>query len=203
MLMTHSGFERLEQHTKHLNGGRPTHNVESQELIDQLAALPPPKLRTTSDASSTFYSDVPSPVFTGTPNSGCTSPSLGGSQVTSPVSPMCLSPFESQILQVQKRDRSRERSFSTPRESHDAYYAAELSHLRTEAMTRLRHTAIKVGSDLNEAKRVNALSANVAKEFEEWLFTKKNIISQLNDKCRGMSNAIGLSPSGMGWTYAA
>lgn len=199
-LTTCTGFERLEKHTEHLEGGRPPHKLQEDELIGQLTALPPPKLRTTSDASSTFYSDAPSPVFTDTPNSGYTSPSLVGSQVTSPVSPICLSPFDSQLLE--KRDRTHERSFSTPREPHDAYYAAELSHLRTEALTRLRHAALKVGQEWSEAKRTNLLSPVDVKDFEDWLSKKKSIISHLNDKGKRMSLAIGLSSSGMGWTYA-
>jgi hypothetical protein len=198
--MTRLGFERLEKHADDLEGGRPTHKLQEDELIVQLTALPPPKLRTTSDASSAFYSDVPSPVFTDTPNSGCTSPSLAGSLVTSPISPICLSPFDSQVLE--KRERSRERSFSTPREPHDAYYAAELSHLRTEALTRLRHAALKVGQEWSEAKRTNPLSSADVKDFEDWLSKKKSIISHLNDKGKRMSLAIGLSASGMGWTYA-
>ena len=198
--MTYPGFERLEKHTEQLDGDRANNKLQGDELMDQLTALTPPKLRTTSDASSTFYSEVPSPVFTDTPNSGCTSPSLAGSLVTSPISPICLSPFDSQMFR--KRDRSGERSFSTPREPHHAYYAAELSHLRTEALTRLRHTALKVGQEWNEAQRTSSLSPDDIKDFEDWLSKKKSIISLLNDKGKRMSQAIGLSSSGMGWTYA-
>lgn len=113
---------------------------------------------------------------------------------------MCLSPFDPQYLE--KRERSRERSFSTPREPHDAYFAAELSHLRTEALTRLRHAARKVDQEWSEAKRTNALSPGDVKDFEDWWGEKKSAISRLNEKGKRMSLAIGLSSSGVGWTYA-
>ncbi|KAF2686375.1 hypothetical protein K458DRAFT_211527 [Lentithecium fluviatile CBS 122367] len=195
-----TGFERLGKHTEELECGRPNHKLEEDELIVQLSALPPPKLRTTSNASSAFFSDAPSPVFTDTPNSGSTSPSLSGSQIASPVSPICLSPLDSMCFE--KRERSREHSFSTPREPHDAYYAAELSHLRTEALTRLRHASRKVDQEWYEAERTNAISEDDATAFMTWWLEKKSYIMHLYEQGNRMSRAIGLSPSGMGWTYA-
>lgn len=168
------------------------------ELLVHLDDLPPPRVRTTSTASSVFLSDVSSPEFTGTPNSEAGSPSLSASQATSPVSPICLWPADSQFLQ--KRERSRERSFSTPLEPHDAYYATELSHLRTEALPRLRHAVRKVEAEWNEAERTNTLSTDDLNEFRNWLAMKQCKVQLLNENCKRLSLAIGLSPSGMGWT---
>jgi hypothetical protein len=192
------GFGRLEQHTKLLESDHPANRLDDEDPINQLTALPSPKLRTTSTASSALYSGLPSPVFTDTPNSGSTSPSLSGSAIASPISPMCLNPFDSQCLE--KHERSRDRSFSTPREPHDAYYAAELSHLRTEALPRLRHTARKVDQEWKEAKRTNAVSLGDIEAFENWWAKKKSYIADLNEKGMRMSNEIGLLPTGMGWT---
>jgi hypothetical protein len=37
-------------------------------------------------------------------------------------------------------------------------------------------------------------------EFENWWTDKKCTILTLNEKCKRLSTAIGLSPTGMGWT---
>ncbi|KAF2248455.1 hypothetical protein BU26DRAFT_334460 [Trematosphaeria pertusa] len=190
-----TGFERLDKHTEGLDSARPPHRLEEDEFFVQMDDLPPPKMRTTSNASSVFLSDVSSPA---SPNSESASPSLSASQVTSPVSPICLTPSELQY--PDNRARSRERSFSIPLEPHDAYYATELSHLRTEALPRLRHAARKVDTEWYEAKRSTTLSISDINDFENWWAEKKCRILHLNEQGKRLSLAIGLSSSGMGWT---
>lgn len=164
----------------------------------QLEDLPSPKIRTVSNASSVLISDLSSPVFTNNSNSGYTSPSLSASQGISPVSPMCLTPLDSETSQ--KTERSRQRSFSTPLEPNDAYYANELSHLRTEALPRLRHAVLKVDTEWTETKRNDVLDINDVNSFESWWIEKKCTVLKLNDDGQRLSNAIGLAPTGMGWT---
>jgi hypothetical protein len=96
--------------------------------------------------------------------------------------------------------RPRERSFSTPLEPHNAYYVTELSQLRTESLPRLRHRARTVDTAWYEAKRSNTLSPNDVKEFENWWADKKCAIENLYEKGKRLSDAVGLSPNGMGWT---
>ena len=98
-----------------------------------------------------------------------------------------------------KLSRSRERSFSTPLEPHDAYYATELSHLRTEALPRLRHLGHKVDAECNEAKRSGDISEQDVNAFETWWAEKKCIIVSLNEKGKRLATALGLAATGMGW----
>ncbi|KAJ4298291.1 hypothetical protein N0V90_006191 [Kalmusia sp. IMI 367209] len=191
-----TGCERLEEHRSELSGRRADTKFEEDELLAHLAALPPPKMRTTSNASSAVVSELASPVFTEAPNSELGSPSLASSQSTSPVSPICLGPTDALL----RSDRPRERSFSTPLEPHDQRYALELSHLRTEALPRLRHNHLRVEAEWTEAKRINRVPDDDITTFEEWCAEKKNKIDVLYEKVDRLSRAINLSPNGLGWT---
>lgn len=42
------------------------------------------------------------------------------------------------------------RAFTTPLNPHNAYYAAELSYLRTDSLPRLRHSARRVETEWAE-----------------------------------------------------
>jgi hypothetical protein len=188
-----TGFERLAKHVEQVESTR----VDEDDFV-HLEDLPSPKIRTISNASSSaLFSDTSSSVFTNSPNSESASPSLCASQVVSPISPISLQPFEKESSD--KRARSRDRSFSIPLEPHDAYYAAELSHLRTEALPRLRHTARKLDGAWAEAKRAGPLSIGDVNAFENWLAEKKCRIYHFDEKAKRLSLAIGLSSSGMGW----
>lgn len=100
---------------------------------------------------------------------------------------------------MEKRGRSRDHSFSTPLEAHDAYYATELSHLRTEALPRLRHQARKVDTEWYEANRMGRIVAQDVHIFENWWVDKKSTINSLNEKGKRLATALGLSSTGMGW----
>ncbi|KAF2819423.1 hypothetical protein CC86DRAFT_307471 [Ophiobolus disseminans] len=186
-----TGFARLDQHTE----GK----LPGDDLLPQLDELPPPKLRTASDASSVFQSDS-SGSTTGSPasQSGCASPltsSFAQSQTMSPLSPVSLGPPADPL---DKRNRSRERSFSTPLEPHDAYYATELSHLRTEALPRLRHLGLKVDTEWC-AKRSGHVSPEDIEVFEKWWAEKKCTIAILNEKGKRLATTLGLAATGLGW----
>jgi len=129
--------------------------------------------------------------------SGSVSPSMSASQSMSPVSPICLTPTDAQFP---TKGRDRERSFSTPLEPHNAYYATELSQLRTEAVPRLRHAARKIDTEFYEAKRAGNLSPDDVTEFENWWADTKGTISVLDNQCKRLSQANGITSSGMGWT---
>ncbi|KAF2714786.1 hypothetical protein K504DRAFT_445731 [Pleomassaria siparia CBS 279.74] len=195
-----TGYERLEQHTE--TRDKPDHKTEDDEFMVQLDnSVPniPLKLRTTSNASSMLSAAAPS-VFTASSNStsGTTTPALASSQTLSPVSPICLTPADAKF--PCKRDRSRERSFSTPLEPHNAYYATELSHLRTESIPRLRHATRKIDKEWYEAKRLGSVSIGDVVQFEEWWAMQKATIRNLDEKCLRLSAAIGIAATGMGWT---
>lgn len=100
---------------------------------------------------------------------------------------------------IRKESRSRDRSFSTPLERHDAYYATELSHLRTEALPGLRHLARKVDIDWADAKRSGVLKPDDANAFENWWAEKTCEIMALNSISKYRADALGLAPTGMGW----
>jgi hypothetical protein len=101
---------------------------------------------------------------------------------------------------TEKRTLTRNRSFSTPLDPQDAYYATELSYLRTEALPRLRHSALKVDIEWYEAKRTGLVTDDDVSAFEAWWVEKKCNILSLNEKGKRLAVAIGLSPTGMGWT---
>ncbi|KAF1847309.1 uncharacterized protein K460DRAFT_352463 [Cucurbitaria berberidis CBS 394.84] len=194
-----TGFGRLDKHTEDLDSDHLDHKVD--ELLVHLDDLPLPKLRTISNASSLFQSDFSSPFTAGSSGSqsGCTSPvtSTGFtlSQPMCPASPISLGPPELS----DKRKPSRDRSFSIPLEPHDAYYVTELSHLRTEALPRLRHKCHKVDTEWYETKRTGSLAADDVNAFENWWAEKKCIVLSLNEKGKSLATAHGLPNTGMGW----
>ncbi|KAF2844846.1 hypothetical protein T440DRAFT_493840 [Plenodomus tracheiphilus IPT5] len=201
-LMT-SGFERLEKQAECANSGSQEPKAPMDELLVQLEDLPHPKFRTVSNASSAFQSDISSPFTEG--SSGSQSQSECASPITSfffnqamPVSPISLGPPEL----FNQRSRSRDRSFSTPLEPHDAYFATELSHLHTEALPRLRHKCHKVDTEWNEAKRTGNFTAEVMNDFENCWAEKKCIVLNLNEKSKRLANVHDVSSTGMGWTAA-
>jgi hypothetical protein len=163
--------------------------------------LPPPKFRTVSNASSVFSSNSFSSATTASSSSqsGCTSPvttSLSQPHVRPTFSPVSLGP---PAQSFETKNRSRDRSFSTPLEPHDAYYANELSHLRTEALPRLRHLGRKVDYEWADAKRSGDLSSEDIKAFENWWSEKTCTIVSLCDQGKRLADALGLVPTGMGW----
>ncbi|KAJ4363658.1 hypothetical protein N0V83_009954 [Neocucurbitaria cava] len=195
-----TGFERLEKQTENLDSSHPDYRGPADELLLQLEQLPPPKLRTDSNASSVFQSDVSSSFTAGSSSSqsGCTSPVTSPSLMQShayPASPISLGPSELS----DKGNRPRDRAFSIPLEPHDAYYAAELSHLRTEALPRLRHKCHKVDTEWHEAKRTGNLTPDDVNAFENCWAEKKCMVLCLNEKGKHLATALGLSNSGMGW----
>jgi hypothetical protein len=119
--------------------------------------------------------------------------SLTMSQAIPPSSPIYLSQLEIS----DKSNRSRERSFSTPLEPHDAYYVTELSHLRTEALPRLRHKSFQVDRDLYENK--DQMSVEDINAFETFWAEKKAMIVSLNEQGKRLANAVGLAKTGLGW----
>ncbi|KAF2652724.1 hypothetical protein K491DRAFT_604335 [Lophiostoma macrostomum CBS 122681] len=200
-----TGLERLEKHRPGFENSFTAQTPEVftplDESIPSLPSLPslPPKLRTQSTTSSRFESVLDSPVFTPSQSSGSDSPaSLSASQTMSPVSPICLTPADDNFP---RKRGDRERSFSTPREPHDAYFATELSQLRTESIPRLRHCMLKVGQVWHEVKTSsNPVSVDDTNEFENWLALKKVKSDELKDNAERMSDTIGLASTGMGWT---
>ncbi|KAF2875279.1 hypothetical protein BDV95DRAFT_312762 [Massariosphaeria phaeospora] len=203
-----SGYERLESHAKNAVVANPQRSEFEAQLhgsIANMATLPPLKLpRTSSNASSGLFSDAGSLVFDSSPSSGAGSPMtpLTPSHTTYPVSPICLTPADVNIPDKPARtqERSQERSFTTPLEPHDAYYTSELSALRTESVTRLRHSVIKVNTEWAEAQRSGRLSAKQFNDFTEWWKVKKEIIRELDSKCQRLCKQIDLAPNGLGWT---
>lgn len=194
-------FERLDEHRSEQKVVRPKTDFEDDELIAKLDALPPPKLRTVSNASSVIYSDAASPTFTEATTSEVGSPSLASSQSTNPVSPICLGP--SDCPPVEKVTRSRGGSFTTPIEPRDQGYVTEISALRTESLPRLRHKGRQLDSEWREAKRVNEtthqLSANDIAVFEDWWAEQKTRIDRLYEQGKDLSAYLNLSPNGLGW----
>lgn len=196
-----TGFARLDKHIDEFDGSHAYPKAPADELMVHLDDLPPRKFRTISNASSVFHhSDMSSPFTSGSSasESGSASPvmsALSLSQVMTPASPLCLGQSELS----NKLNRTRERSFSTPLEPHDAYYTTELSHLRTEALPRLRHKSYKVDTEWNEAKRFVAVSAEDIAAFEAWWVEKKAWIISLNEKGKRLATAVGLANTGLGW----
>jgi hypothetical protein len=167
----------------------------------QLDHLPPPKFRTVSNASSVFSSDSFSSGTTASSSSqsGCTSPIF--TSTPQPHVRPSFSPVSSGLpaKSLEHKSQSRNRSFSTPLESHDAYYATELSHLRTEACPRLRHLGRKVDYEWVDAKRSGGLTSAEVTAFETWWAEKTATIVSLSDKGKRLADALGLMPTGMGW----
>ncbi|KAF1917279.1 hypothetical protein BDU57DRAFT_555172 [Ampelomyces quisqualis] len=197
-----TGFARLEQHEanieKHTEG-------DDQYDVDQLDNLPPAKLsRAFSNASSVFVSDASSCATASSSSASSASQSGSASPVTSSSHPRTRPTFSPVSLGDpasinRKQSRSRDRSFSTPLEPHDAYYATELSHLRTEALPGLRHLARKVDVDWADAKRSGVLNSDDANAFENWWAEKTCEIMALDSIGKYRADAFGLVPTGMGW----
>lgn len=190
-----TGFERLD---KHLEGSEDsdcdTSRLAPEDALAQLDQLPSPRLRTTSNASSVFQSDSSTPLTSASSasHSGSASPlesPVPVSQLMCPGSPLSLG--------LSERSRSRERSFSTPLKSHDAYYAVELSHLRTEALPRLRHKTYKVDTAWSEAKP--HMHPDDVNAFENWLAEKKCAILSLSERGKRLATAVGIANTGLGW----
>lgn len=169
------------------------------DLVVQLADLPHPKLRTVSNASSAFQSSISSPITDGSfgsqSQSECASPITSFLQAV-PVSPMSLGPPEL----IKQRSQSRERSFSTPLEPNDAYFATELSHLHTEALPRLRHKCHKVDTEWLQAKRTGTFTTDMMNDFENCWAEKKCIVLTLNEKSKRLAHVHGVVSTGMGWS---
>jgi hypothetical protein len=163
--------------------------VQLDDSFSIFPRLPPALARLDSNVSSAIFTS---------PSSGSVSPtSMSASQTASPISPICLTPMDAKFPPAKT---PRERSFSTPLEPQNAYYATELSQLRTESLPRLRHAARKVDTEWNEAKRAGVLTLSENAAFEAWWNDKKLTILSLNEKGRRLSEATGLAPTGLGWT---
>lgn len=192
------GYERIEAHKAEQNIGRANAKFGDDDLIDQLDALPPPKMRTISNASSVILSDANSPVFT----SETESPSMASSQSTNPVSPICLDPSDDPP--AEKCGRSRGASFITPIDPQDQGFVLEISALRTEALPRLRHSSRKLEVEWREVKRINDsanhVSASDIAAFENWFAAKNTQVRELDEKVQHLSSDLNLSPNGLGWT---
>ncbi|UPX21019.1 uncharacterized protein EKO05_0011225 [Ascochyta rabiei] len=196
-----TGFERLDEHSGTISGARTDQKFPEDDLLVQLDDVRPLKLRTISNASSVFLSDISSPTYSGTPasDSGSTSPvpsTFSLPQSASTPAPISLGPPELET----RRNSTRERSFSTPLQPQDAKYAAELSYLRTEALPRLRHSGHKVDTEWYEAKRMSAIADEDAKAFEDWWSEQKHTILKLSEKGKHLAAANGVTSNGMGWT---
>jgi hypothetical protein len=187
--LQHSGaavltsYERLDEHS---------HGDTSAELKFLPDHVTLAELRAASFSSSA----ITSPTFSSPSSSMSSSPAVAALHHAGPISPITLSPPEMTLSEK----RHHERSFSIPLEPRDAYYATELSYLRTESLPRLRHAARKVDNEWYEAKRLGSVSQDDATEFEKWWADKKTWIRQLDEQGRRMSSAMGVSASGLGWT---
>ncbi|CAI6337386.1 unnamed protein product [Periconia digitata] len=190
-----TGFDRLEDYSPGPEDAPVSENLNSHDLSD-LSKLPSPRLRIPSAASSNSSSDLASPVSMESSFLG--SPAFDSSQSMTSVSPICLTPSDSGMFC--KRELPRDRSFTLPTEPNNSYYRTELSHLRTEAIPRLRHASIKVDTEYHEAKRLGHIPVDHVNDFEAWWSEQKSKINDLNEKGRGLSNAISLTPTGLGWT---
>lgn len=162
--------------------------VQLEDIISSLPSIASMFQTQSSTCSSALFSS---------PSSGSQSPSSpSASNTTSPVSPICLTPSDAMF----PLQRNRERSFSTPLEPHNAYYATELSQLRIESLPRLRHAARRVDTEWSELKRNSPLCFSDVNSFENWWAEKKCTIRSLDEQGKRLSHAIGLTPNGMGWS---
>ncbi|KAF2204276.1 hypothetical protein GQ43DRAFT_364981 [Delitschia confertaspora ATCC 74209] len=188
-----TGYERLDR----LDSSPQEPTLESRPLPEQLSLS---DLRATSFGSSVLTS----PSSHSPTSSMSSSPALSAFPNTGPISPIALSTSDlssvtpSDVTPSHKRHHGR--SFSIPLEPDAAYYATELSYLRTESLPRLRHAVRKVDTEWYEAKRLGSVSESDVSEFEKWWAEKKNWIRQLDERGRRLSVAMGVSPAGMGWT---
>lgn len=182
---------------------------QDQHELPHLELLPEPRFRTISNASSVFSSDSSSATASSSASqSGCGSPvttPFSSSQSRPPFSPVSLGdPAKS----IEKQDRSRDRSFSTPAEPTDAYYMTELSTLRTASLVHLRHLSRDVDRHLAEIKGKRSAgfsgvdaeaSVEHANRFENWWAEKTLEIASLSCKAKRLFDTLGLAPTGLGW----
>lgn len=197
-----TSFARLDNHSQ-------DQDQDHQEL-PHLDLLPEPRFRTISNASSVFSSDS----SCATTTSSSASQSGSGSPVTTPFSSsQSRPPFSPASLgdpakPSEKRDRSRDRSFSTPLEPNDAYYVTELSHLRTESLVHLRHLSRDVDRHLADIKGKRSIGfsgddaeaiVEHANDFENWWAEKTLEITSLSCKAKRLADTLGLVPTGLGW----
>ncbi|KAF2015388.1 hypothetical protein BU24DRAFT_461637 [Aaosphaeria arxii CBS 175.79] len=202
-----TGFERVQilgREAKKSSTDSAVVEDSALSTIDMLPIIPRtlPKLRTDSVSSSQPDSSNRSQVQSLSPSSSfgpSSPPHMSTSDGPSPVSPMCLTPLDAPTNKPLD-GLKRERSFSTPLEPTDAYYATELSQLRTEAMPRLRHKIRKVESDWADVKRTHVLDKEQTNSMENWLAHKKVDTLEVDEASKTLADAIGLTPNGMGWT---
>ncbi|KAF2730659.1 hypothetical protein EJ04DRAFT_537084 [Polyplosphaeria fusca] len=190
-----TSFERMEKHDAKLVGTV----AEMDVVTEDNDILPAPQMLPNLDASFTssdFEFDRYTAVFgSQSETSTSSSPALSASQsqTISPTSPFCLTPLDPQPT----GKRGREYSFSTPMEPNGHYYATELSHLRTEVVPHLRHAARKIDIVWYETK---CSMNDDATAFEQWWAAKMELVRALDEKCKTLSEAAGMGPTGMGWT---
>lgn len=195
-----TGFERLEEHSGHITTftPRPTEDEMLVQLDDSISSLKSlPKLDTDSTLSSFNV--------TSSPTSSAQSPSMSASQGSqiSPVSPISLAVdvFPDGMLSPGSilGSRTRERSFSTPVDPCDAYYRNELSQLRTEAIPRLRHAALRLAIEWTAVKNSGSIPKEDVEAFQRWWDERKVKADDLDEKTRRLSDFHGLTPHGLGW----
>ena len=192
-----TGFERLENLSGSLN---PVPEEKSQvggpKLEDRFGTTIV-KPRTVSNASSVRHdSGFSSPISVSPTSSISSSPLLSSNHPTASISPLSLPPTINTAAQTSHHHR---RAFTTPLNPHDAYYAAELSYLRTDSLPRLRHSARRVETEWAECKRADRAFADSGAEFEVWWAEKKELVGSLNDKGKRLSMSMGVGGVSMGW----
>ena len=187
-----TGFERLENLSGSLNSvPEEKSQVGGPELGDRFAtAIVKP--RTASNASSMRYDSA----FSSPTSSISSSPVLSSNHPTASISPLSLPPTVNTAAQTGHHHR---RAFTTPLNPHNAYYAAELSYLRTDSLPRLRHSARRVETEWAECKRADRAFADSGAEFEAWWVGKKELVGSLDDKGKRLSISMGAGVMSMGW----
>ena len=190
-----TGFERLENLSGSLNSvPEEKSQVGGPELGDRFATTIV-KPRTASNASSVRHdSGFSSPISASPTSSISSSPLLSYDHPTASISPLSLPPTTA--AQTSHHHR---RAFTTPLNPHNAYYAAELSYLRTDSLPRLRHSARRVETEWAECKRADRAFADSGAEFEAWWVGKKELVGSLDDKGKRLSMSVGAGVMSMGW----
>lgn len=199
-LTSNPDFERLESLSGDISSGSETGDDELiLQLEDSVSSfssfdrLPRPSLRSESSASSSVAFSVRSSRSPSPPTSVL-------SQTTATFSPACLTPSEGSCATLPGRERSRERSFSTPQDPQNAKYTAELSHIRTVSIPRLRHAARQVDGVLAGVRSDGGLKSHDLNEFENWWAEKHYKISNLEDTTKRLCAAANVPSNGLGWT---
>lgn len=192
-----TGFERLENLSGSLNSvPEEKSQVGGPELGDHFATTIV-KPRTASNASSVRHdSGFSSPVSVSPTSSISSSPLLSYNHPTASISPLSLPPTMNAAAQTNHHHR---RAFTIPLNPHNAYYAAELSYLRTDSLPRLRHSARRIDTEWAECKRVDRAFADSGAEFEAWWAGKKELIGSLDDKGKRLCMSVGAGVMSMGW----